>query len=81
MVGPGFEPLPNERMGFAVPVIAAGRVVAIVYADGVSSEGSERSVRNGWPEVVEVLARHAGRCVEALAALKTAEGARQKVVA
>jgi hypothetical protein len=81
LVGPGFEPLPNDRLGFAVPVVAGGRVVAIVYADGISSEGNDRSVPNGWPEVVEVLARHAGRCLEALAAVKAAEGARQKVVA
>ena len=82
MVGPGFEPLPSERMGFAVPVVAAGRVVAIVYADGIiTSEAAERSSSSGWPEVVEVLARHAGRCVEALAAMKAAESVRQKVVA
>jgi len=81
LVGPGFEPLPDERMGIAVPVVAAGRVVAIVYADGVTSEVADRSGSSGWPEVVEVLARHAGRCVEALAAIKAAESVRQKVVA
>jgi hypothetical protein len=81
LVGPGFEPLPDERMGFAVPVVAAGRVVAIVYADGIMSEVTERSGSSGWPEVIEVLARHAGRCVEALAAMKAAESSRQKVVA
>jgi hypothetical protein len=76
--GPGFEQFPAERMGLAVPVVAGGRVVAIVYADGVSSEAHERA---GWPEVIEVLARHAGRCAEALAAIKASESVRQKVVA
>ena len=64
--GPGFESLPDDRMGLAVPVIVGGRVVAVVYADGVSHDGLERSVPSGWPEVIEVLARHAGRCLEAL---------------
>lgn len=81
LTGPGFEPLQAERMGLAVPVVAGGRVVAIVYADGITAGGPERAVSSGWPDVVEVLARHAGRCVEALAAMKAAESVRQKVVA
>jgi len=64
--GPGFEPLPADRMGLAVPVVVGGRVVAVVYADGVTLDGHERPVPSGWPEVIEVLARHAGRCLEAL---------------
>ena len=53
-------------MGLAVPVIVGGRVVAVIYADGVTLDGHERAVPSGWPEVIEVLARHAGRCLEAL---------------
>lgn len=64
--GPGFEVLPADRMGLAVPVIVGGRVVAAIYADGVTLDGHERAVPSGWPEVIEVLARHAGRCLEAL---------------
>ena len=70
--GPGFEKLPADRMGLAVPVIVGGRVVAVVYADGVSMEGHERPVPSGWPEVIEVLARHAGRCLEALTTQRAA---------
>jgi hypothetical protein len=81
LAGPGFEQLPADRMGFAVPVVAGGRVVAIVYADGLSPESSEQDVPSGWPEVIEVLARHAGRCVEALTVMKASENVRQKVVA
>jgi hypothetical protein len=55
-----------------VPVIVGGRVVAVVYADGVSIEGHERPVPSGWPEVIEVLARHAGRCLEALTTQRAA---------
>lgn len=70
--GPGFETLAADRMGLAVPVIVGGRVVAVVYADGVSFDGHERPVPSGWPEVIEVLARHAGRCLEALTTKRSA---------
>lgn len=69
--GPGFETLPQDRMGLAVPVIVGGRVVAVVYADAVRNDGHERHVPSSWPELIEVLARHAGRCLEALATQKT----------
>lgn len=71
-VGPGFEPLPSDRMGLAVPVIVSGRVVAVVYGDAVAMDGHERHVPSSWPELIEVLARHAGRCLEALTSQKTA---------
>jgi hypothetical protein len=70
--GPGFEKLAADRMGLAVPVIVGGRVVAVVYADGVSMDGHELPVPSGWPEVIEVLTRHAGRCLEALTSQKVA---------
>jgi hypothetical protein len=70
--GPGFETLPADRMGLAVPVIVGGRVVAVIYADGVTLDGHERPVPSGWPEVIEVLARHAGRCLEALTTQRAA---------
>ncbi len=72
-IGPGFETLPSDKMGLAVPVIVGGRVVAVVYADAVSISGQqERPVPSGWPELIEILARHAGRCLEALTSQKTA---------
>jgi hypothetical protein len=70
--GPGFEKIPPDRMGLAVPVVVGGRVVAVVYADAVTFDGYERPVPSSWPELIEVLARHAGRCLEALTAQKTA---------
>lgn len=71
-IGPGFETLPSDRMGLAVPVIVGGRVVAVVYADAVAVDGHQRHVPSGWPELIEVLARHAGRCLEGLTTQKTA---------
>jgi hypothetical protein len=68
--GPGFTHLPSDRMGFAVPVIVGGRVVAVVYADSVTEDAREHVVPSGWPEVIEVLARHAARCLEALTVQK-----------
>jgi hypothetical protein len=70
--GPGFEDLPEDRMGMAIPVLVGGRVVAVVYADGVTSDANGHAVPSTWPEVIEVLARHAGRCLEALTAQKAA---------
>jgi hypothetical protein len=69
--GPGFEKIPADRMGLAVPVVVGGRVVAVVYADAVTLDGEERPVPSSWPESIEVLARHAGRCLEALTVQKT----------
>lgn len=68
--GPGFQALPADRMGMAVPVIVGGRVVAVVYGDSVTLDGHDRGTPSGWPEVLEVLARHAGRCLEALTSQK-----------
>jgi hypothetical protein len=70
--GPRFVHLPADRMGFAVPVIVGGRVVAAVYADGCGPDGQEHEVPSSWPEVVELLARHAARCLEALTVQKAA---------
>jgi hypothetical protein len=53
-------------------VIVGGRVVAVVYADAVTTDGHDRHVPSSWPELIEVLARHAGRCLEALTTQKTA---------
>jgi hypothetical protein len=70
--GPGFEPLPADRVGIAMPVLVGGRVVAVVYADGVAEAHDQAQPGSPWPEAIEVLARHAGRCLEALTAQKVA---------
>jgi putative methionine-R-sulfoxide reductase with GAF domain len=69
---PAFAPLPADRMGLAVPVIVGGRVVAVVYADSVTQDGRDQVVPSSWPEVIEILTRHAARCLEALTVQKAA---------
>jgi hypothetical protein len=73
--GPGFEPLPAGGVGMAMPVLVGGRVVAVVYADDVTGNPDDQAAVGPWPEAIEVLARHAGRCLEALAAQKVAAAA------
>jgi hypothetical protein len=72
--------LPPNRVGLAVPVVVGGQAVAVVYADDVAEreikDVAEREIKEDarvpspWPEVVEILARHAARCLEALTAQK-----------
>lgn len=72
-----FAPLPNGRTGLAVPLEVGGRIVAVLYADDA---GLEIGTRPGaWPEVVEILARYAARCLEAVTVWHT-PGARQPIV-
>jgi hypothetical protein len=56
--------LPPGRAALAVPISVGGRVVGILYAD----DGGEQApaVPSSWPEVAEILARHAGHCLEVL---------------
>jgi len=66
------------RVGLALPVAVGGRVVAVLCAD----EGFEgRSTPSAWPELLEVAARHAGRCLEALTAARAASLWRAKAAA
>lgn len=61
-----FSPGSEDRVGLAVPVSVDGRTVALLYADDAGP--APRTVPSAWPEHVEVLARHAGRCLETLTA-------------
>ncbi len=56
--------IPSGRVGLAVPISVGGRVVAILYADDAGDRLPV--VPSTWPELAEILARHAGRCLEAL---------------
>jgi hypothetical protein len=73
--GPGFETLPADRIGLAMPVVVGGRVVAVLYGDAVTEDGRELPVPSPWPESLEVLARHAGKCLEALTVQKQGSAA------
>ena len=55
---------PPGSAGLAIPISVGGRTVAILYADDASDR--EPVVPSTWPELVEILARHASRCLEVL---------------
>jgi len=55
---------PAGRVGLAVPISVGGRAVAILYADDAGDRAP--IVPSNWPELAEILARHAGRCLELL---------------
>ena len=60
---PEFARTDEPRASGAWPVSVAGCVVAVLYADGPLADKSEEPY---WPAFLDVLARHAGRVLEAL---------------
>jgi len=86
----GVTTLPAGETGLAVPVAIGGQVVALVYADGGAATAGKPTdakaedaaarpsgrLEPGWAELVEVLARHAARCLEALTAMRASGYAR-----
>jgi hypothetical protein len=71
---PAFTTLPTGVHALAVPVLVGGQVMAVVYADD-----AERRPAEAWRESLEILARHAGHCLEALTAMRAAQLALQDV--
>jgi hypothetical protein len=72
--GPAFADRDPKPIGLAVPVSVGGRVVAVVYADAGNADGlADQATR--WPDAVEILARHAGRCLEGLTVQRTVSAA------
>ena len=69
----GLAPLAPGRQGLAVPVAIGGQSAALVYADGGDDE---EALAPGWTDAVELLARHAARCLETLTAMRAAGYAR-----
>jgi len=64
---PGEGSYAENRAAIAAPLLVDGRVVAVVYADEGGGD-SDDVVRGPWPEVIEMLARHAARCLESMTA-------------
>jgi hypothetical protein len=63
-----FAHLDGEATGVAVPVRLTGKSVAVLYVD----EGEPgRAATGGAAEAVEILARHASRCLEAITATRS----------
>lgn len=69
LAAPAFSRLPADRPGVAVPLLVAGRPVAVLYAD----LGAAAPQSPGWTSPVEVLVRHAGRCLEAMVVSRGAQ--------
>jgi hypothetical protein len=70
---PAFAELPPGREILAVPVPMSGQVVAVLYADQGPAEVSDAALRVAWPAMLEVMARHAARCLEAITAFRAAQ--------
>ena len=68
---PAFMTLPSGANAVAVPVMVGGDVGAIVYGDDGGGEPAA-----GWRESIEILARHAGHCLEGLTAARLVQLAR-----
>ena len=69
---PAFTTLPAGARALAVPVRVGGPVMAVVYGDN-----AERRPAAAWRDSLEVLARHAGHCLEALTAVRATQLALQ----
>ena len=67
---PSFAKLAPDHACLAAPIVLAGEVVAILYADQQGS--TPAAATSSWPETLEVLTRHAAKCLEALTAIKAA---------
>jgi hypothetical protein len=59
-------PLGPDRAAVAIPLRVDDHVVGVLYAD--DDAAGERQVPSAWPELLEILARHAGHCLEATTA-------------
>ena len=68
---PAFAASPDHRATQAVPVRVGGRVTAVVYADE-AAQSSER-LPTSWASAIQILARHAGHCLEVLTALRVSK--------
>jgi hypothetical protein len=69
-----FTPTSLDGIGLAVPITVDGHIVAVLYAD--DGDHQAREVPSAWPAHVELLARHASRCLEALTARETSRAGR-----
>lgn len=65
---PPFARLPPERLSLAVPLMIAGRAVAVLYVDA-GPDGS--STPSEWQGAVDLLARHASSLLALRTAMRT----------
>lgn len=68
---PAFAPVDEGHAALAVPLMVGGRAVAVVY-----SGTGDGAATPAWEAAVELLVRHAGRCLEAMTVQRAAAQAR-----
>jgi hypothetical protein len=79
---PAFAALPPGREVLAVPVAMSGQIVAVLYADpGSNDSAGQDHHKLVWPAIVELLALHAARCLEAITALRAAKALAERPAA
>jgi len=66
--GLGFLAASDAASGLAMPVTLGGETAAVIYGDDGGAGGPA-----GWRETIEILARHASRCLEAQTAIRAAK--------
>ena len=71
LTGAPFE-LPEGRERVALPIPLSGQVVAVLYADQGADDDPAQHTARSWAATLDVMARHAARCLEALTAFKAA---------
>jgi hypothetical protein len=69
---PAFMRFPPDHAGLVVPIVVGENVVALLYADGLERH-PDREEGPVWPEVVEILVRHAAMRLENVTTLRTVE--------
>lgn len=67
-----FMALADDDAGVAVPVTVGGQVAALVYGDEGDVVGADRPLSAASADAIELLARHAARCLEAQTAIRAA---------
>ena len=71
---PRLAEVPDGSEMLAVPVTVGGQVVAALYADADADAGKNgQSPSASWRPALEMMARHAARCLESITAIRTAQ--------
>ena len=73
---PAFTVLPVGARALAVPVLVGGQVMAVLYGDDAAREPAA-----AWRASLEILASHAGHCLESLTAVRAAQLVSQEMPA
>lgn len=70
---PPFADSPLGRDALALPVAIGGQIVAVVYADQGPGTPDGAGATAAWQATLEIMARHAARCLETVTAFRTAK--------